>query len=160
MQQMLAARGARYVHVLQPNQYFTTRPFAPGEAEVALAADSPFKPGAEQGYPALERVVASGALAEAGVTFVDGVHLFDAERAPVYIDNCCHYTRRGYEILADAIAEPQGGLKTALYRHHEYACRGRSSDRPGPPEGGPHDSIRRERGRRPSSGGCSALSNR
>jgi hypothetical protein len=104
MQQMLAPRGARYVHVLQPNQYFTTRRFAPGEAEVALAADSPFKPGAEQGYPELERVVASGAFKQAGVTFVDGVHLFDAERAPVYIDNCCHYTRRGYEILADAIA--------------------------------------------------------
>ena len=56
MQQMLAARGARYVHVLQPNQYFTTRPFAPGEAAVAIAADSPFKPGVEQGYPVLERV--------------------------------------------------------------------------------------------------------
>jgi len=106
MQQMLAARGARYIHLLQPNQYFTTRPFAPGEAEVALIADSPFKPGAEQGYPALERLVASGAFA--GVTFVDGVHLFDAERAPVYIDNCCHYTRRGYEILADAIARALG----------------------------------------------------
>ena len=108
MQQMLKARGARYVHVLQPNQYFTTRPFAPGEAEVALAADSSFKAGAEQGYPALERVAASGALAEAGVTFVDGVRLFDAERAPVYIDNCCHYTRRGYEIVADAVARAAG----------------------------------------------------
>ena len=104
MHEMLAPRGVRYVHVLQPNQYFTTRPFAPGEAEVAITAASPFKPGAEQGYPALERVVASGAFAKAGVRFVDGVHLFDAERAPVYIDNCCHYTRRGYEILADAIA--------------------------------------------------------
>jgi hypothetical protein len=104
MQQMLAARGARYVHVLQPNQYFTTRPFAPGEAAVAIAADSPFKPGVEQGYPVLEQVVSSGELARAGVTVVDGVHLFDRERAPVYIDNCCHYTRRGYEILADAIA--------------------------------------------------------
>lgn len=104
MQQVLAARGVPYVHVLQPNQYFTTRPFAHGEAMVALAADSPFKPGAEEGYPYLERAMASGELARAGVTVVDGVHLFDAERAPVYIDNCCHYTRRGYEILADAIA--------------------------------------------------------
>ena len=105
MQQMLAARGARYIQLLQPNQYFTTRPFAPGEAEVALAADSPFKPGAEQGYPALERLVSSGAFAQAGVMFVDGVHLFDAERAPVYIDNCCHYTLRGNQLLADAIAK-------------------------------------------------------
>jgi hypothetical protein len=108
MQQLLSSRGARYVHVLQPNQYFTTRPFAPGEAEVALVAGSPFKPGAEQGYPALERAVASGAFGEAGMTFVNGIHLFDAERTPVYIDNCCHYTRRGYEILADAIADAAG----------------------------------------------------
>ena len=105
MQQMLASRGARYVHVLQPNQYFTTRPFAAGEADVARLDASPFKPGAERGYPALERAVASGELTKAGVRFVDGVHLFDAERAPVYIDNCCHYTRRGYELLADAIAK-------------------------------------------------------
>jgi hypothetical protein len=104
MHQMAAARGARYVHVLQPNQYFTTRRFAEGEAAIALAADSPFKTGVELGYPLLERVISSGELGRAGVTVVDGVHLFDAERAPVYIDNCCHYTRRGYEILADAIA--------------------------------------------------------
>jgi hypothetical protein len=108
MHQMLSARGARYVHVLQPNQYFTTRAFSPAEAAVALVADSPFKRGAEQGYPALERAVASGELARAGVAFVDGVHLFDAEPAPVYIDNCCHYTRRGYELLAEAIAKALG----------------------------------------------------
>ena len=105
MAQMLAPRGARYVHVLQPNQYFTTRSFALGEAAVALAADSPFKSGAEHGYPFLERALASGELARAGGIAVDGVHLFDAERTPVYIDNCCHYTRRGYELLADAIAQ-------------------------------------------------------
>jgi hypothetical protein len=104
MQQMLASRGARYVHVLQPNQYFTVRPFAAGEAAVARLDASPFKPGVERGYPALERVAGSSELTKAGVRFVNGVHLFDAERAPVYIDNCCHYTRRGYEILADAIA--------------------------------------------------------
>jgi hypothetical protein len=108
MGQMLSSRGARYVHVLQPNQYFTTRPFAAGEAEVALLDASPFKAGAQKGYPALERAAASGEFTKAGVTFVDGIHLFDAERAPVYIDNCCHYTRRGYEILADAIASAAG----------------------------------------------------
>jgi hypothetical protein len=108
MQEMLAARGVPYVHVLQPNQYFTTRPFSTEEAAVALAADSPFKPGAEQGYPYLERAIASGELARAGIVALDGVHLFDGERAPVYIDNCCHYTRRGYEILADAIATAVG----------------------------------------------------
>ena len=151
MQQMLAARGARYVHVLQPNQYFTTRPFAPGEAAVAIAADSPFKPGVEQGYPLLEQVVSSGELARAGVTVVDGVHLFDGERAPVYIDNCCHYTRRGYEILADAIA---AALATELHGAGRGVAESRRRLRVSP--------VATVVARAPalSSGGCSALSNR
>ena len=33
-----------------------------------------------------------------------GVHLFDNEPAPVYIDDCCHYTLVGYGHLADFIA--------------------------------------------------------
>ena len=94
MKQLLAARAVPYVHVLQPNQYFTTRPFAPREAEVAFDADSPFKEGAEQGYPSLEMAIAVGRAGPAGYV-VDGVHLFDEERAPVYIDNCCHYTLVG-----------------------------------------------------------------
>jgi hypothetical protein len=36
--------------------------------------------------------------------FFDGTHIFDAEAAPVYIDNCCHYNRIGYLRLADFIA--------------------------------------------------------
>jgi hypothetical protein len=32
------------------------------------------------------------------------VHLFDAERAPVYMDDCCHYTVTGNELLADLVA--------------------------------------------------------
>jgi hypothetical protein len=105
MRQMLASRGIPYVHVLQPNQYFSTRIFSADERAVAFVEGSPFKPGAEQGYPRLQAALASGELQRAGVAVVDGVHLFDGERAAVYMDNCCHYTRRGNEILADAVAD-------------------------------------------------------
>ncbi len=101
MQQMLVARGVPYVHVLQPNQYYTTRPFSDAEAKVAFNAGSPFKEGAAQGYPFLEGALQSNAGA---VNVVSGVHIFDDERAAVYIDDCCHYTLAGNRRLADFIA--------------------------------------------------------
>ena len=104
MHELAAARGARYVHVLQPNQYHTSRRFGDAEAAVALNPASAFKRGAELGYPALLAAAPIARLRERGVRFLDGTHLFDSEPAPVYIDDCCHYTRRGYELLADAVA--------------------------------------------------------
>ena len=38
------------------------------------------------------------------VNFLDATGIFDRESAAVYIDDCCHYTLRGNQLLADAIA--------------------------------------------------------
>jgi hypothetical protein len=127
MHTMLAAEGISYVHVLQPNQYYTTRPFTPDQAATAVLEGSPFKPGAEQGYPRLERALESGQLARAGVVVVNGVHLFDRETSPVYIDNCCHYTRRGNELLADAVAS---AIVSASSRNVSAGAGPRSATRP------------------------------
>jgi hypothetical protein len=103
MRDLLAASGAAYVHVLQPNQYRTARKFSAQEARIALNEDSSFKTGVEQGYPALLAEAASrGMTSRTG--FLDATHVFDKEPAPVYVDNCCHYTSLGYRLLADAIA--------------------------------------------------------
>jgi hypothetical protein len=102
MQTLLSARGASYIHILQPNQYYTTRAFSPDEAKVARSDASPFKAGAEAGYPALVRASKAGALK--AVNFSSGVEIFDSEREPVYIDDCCHYTLRGNQLLAAFIA--------------------------------------------------------
>jgi hypothetical protein len=104
MHDLLAARSAGYVHVLQPNQYYTQRRFTDAEARVALNEGSPFKAAAAAGYPVLVRTAAKGALERRGVTFVDATAIFDREPAAVYADDCCHYTVRGNELLADAIA--------------------------------------------------------
>jgi hypothetical protein len=100
MHQMLAGRAVPYFHFLQPNQYYGTRVFGAGEAKVALSNESPFKASTEQGYPLLERE--SAVLA--GIRFFNGVHAFDDEQAPVYMDNCCHYTLAGNYRLADFMA--------------------------------------------------------
>ena len=96
MQQLLAARNISYVHVLQPNQYYSTRAFTPTEKAIAFNDGSPFKEGAANGYPLLEKALEPGAL--------NAVHLFDSAREPVYVDNCCHYTSAGNRLLADFIA--------------------------------------------------------
>ena len=104
MRDMLTARRIPYVHALQPNQYSASRTFTAEEAKVALNASSPYKPGVEQGYPALLAQAASrGMTKTAG--FLDATHLFDHETRPMYVDNCCHYTAAGYRLLADAIAD-------------------------------------------------------
>jgi hypothetical protein len=112
MRDMLAAKNIPYVHVLQPNQYFTTRQFGEDESRVALNPASPFKRGVEAGYPTLVGGPGPALLKEQGVRFLDGTRIFDAESAPVYLDDCCHYTRRGYELLArllaNAILQPDG----------------------------------------------------
>jgi hypothetical protein len=102
MNQMLAPRGVRYFHFLQPNQYYTVRRFGTDEATIALNKDSPFKTNVEQGYPALIR--RADALREQEA-FFDATHAFDTEPASVYTDDCCHYTLRGNHRLADVMAE-------------------------------------------------------
>jgi hypothetical protein len=101
MHTMLAARSVPYFHFLQPNQYFSTRPFTDGERRTAFNQGSPFKAGAERGYPLL--VGASDALA-AKERFFNAVRIFDSVSAPVYMDDCCHYTLAGNHALADFIA--------------------------------------------------------
>ena len=101
MQTLLAARGVPYFHVLQPNQYFTTRSFGAEEARVARSDASPFKKSVEAGYPVL---VAESAALKTRVDFLDASGIFDRESSAVYIDDCCHYTLRGNQLLADAIA--------------------------------------------------------
>ena len=97
MEQLLASRGASYIHVLQPNQYYSTRAFNREEKRIAFNEGSPFKEGAVRGYPFLEKALDPGAL--------NGVHIFDAAPEPVYVDDCCHYTVAGNRLLADFIAK-------------------------------------------------------
>lgn len=96
MRQLLAARSVPYVHILQPNQYYSARVFSAEERKVALNDGSPFKAGAQAGYPYLERMLDPGAL--------NAVHAFDEEREQMYFDDCCHYTVAGNRVLAHVIA--------------------------------------------------------
>lgn len=111
MSDMLTARGATYVHVLQPNQYYSARRFSKNEAKTALTDRSPYKQSVEQGYPVLQET-ARPVFHGTTIRFFDATAVLDPEPAPVYLDDCCHYTvtRRGVlaEFIADAILRMPG----------------------------------------------------
>lgn len=105
MNALLSPRGVPYFHFLQPNQYYSTRSFRDEEARAVLSDASPFKGGVEQGYPVLVAESQSWMSKTSTMRFFDATHIFDGEAAPVYMDNCCHYTLAGNRILADFIAD-------------------------------------------------------
>ncbi len=100
---MQAQSGGFYLHFVQPNQYHKTgRVFSEQEATVAFDPQSPYAEPIRRGYPRLREEVVS--LAAAGVPVVDLLELFDDLEADAYVDNCCHYTDTGEEVLSRAIA--------------------------------------------------------
>ena len=83
MQDLLAARGVPYFHVLQPNQYASGRIFPEAERAIAFIDASPFKPGAVQGYPHLLSDASLTTLRERHVRFVDATKSFDGTAGQV-----------------------------------------------------------------------------
>lgn len=102
MHRLCAAAGARYYHVLQPNQYVEgSKALAPEERAAAYDDRHPYRPAATAGYPHLRR---EGARLKAlGVRFLDMTGVFSDVEAPVYADACCHLNVEGNRILAEAV---------------------------------------------------------
>ncbi len=68
----------------------------------AYDPDHPYRPGVLEGYPLLRS--AGKSLRENGIAFTDLTTLFYDCRETVYSDRCCHFNRRGNEMIATAIA--------------------------------------------------------
>ena len=104
MHLLCRANGIRYVHVLQPNQYFEgSKPMGPEEKLVAFDPKHKYRTGVINGYPRL--IKAGTELKEQGVEFLDLTMLFSEIEDAIYIDNCCHYNDRGNSLLAGKIAD-------------------------------------------------------
>jgi hypothetical protein len=98
MAQLCAGAGIRYYHFLQPNQYDEgTKPLSAAERQTAFRADHPYRQGVVKGYPLLAR--AALALIAGGVRFYDARQVFAGIREPLYVDQCCHFSRRGSQVL-------------------------------------------------------------
>jgi hypothetical protein len=98
----VCARGERYLHFLQPNQYVPgSKPMGDAERALALAAQTQ-RADVPVGYA---RLAAAGEeLRREGVAFVDLRGVFSRVSEPLYVDSCCHVNQAGYELVADAMA--------------------------------------------------------
>lgn len=107
--------GARFLHLLQPNQYIQdSKPMGSTERKVAIM-EGPMgeerKQSVRQGYRRMRR--SSVHLREAGVNFVDLSLLFKGVKDPLYIDDCCHVNQKGNDMLAQAMAAEVRRIMTA-----------------------------------------------
>ena len=102
MKLLSVANGARYLHVVQPNQYYSKHVFSEHEKQIALLAPESheFHHGVAVGYALLQERQA--VLDANGI--VSAVSLFDEEPDEVYMDNCCHYTAKGEGLLGRFVA--------------------------------------------------------
>lgn len=103
MRDMLCASDIPYLHVVQPNQYFSRKRFPDAERQVAIRADSPYANGVRVGYPYLRDRVP--ALRSRGVSVVSAIDVFDDIEEVVYADDCCHVNQLGNEVLARFIGD-------------------------------------------------------
>ncbi len=104
MHAVAAREGLVYVHALQPNQYVEgSKPLTARELQIAYSAENPWSVSAAEGYPMLREE--GRAMRERGVPFYDMTQVFSDETGDLYTDACCHFSRRGHELLARAIAE-------------------------------------------------------
>ena len=103
MHVLAAAKGFRYFHFLQPNQYVDgTKPMSAEERRIAIREDHPYAASVRMGYPKLRELGRD--LTRRGVHFVDLTDVFANTRDPLYRDNCCHVNLQGLRIVATAIA--------------------------------------------------------
>lgn len=101
------ARGATYLHVIQPNQYYDLgkREFSPEEAKIALLPleDHPFRKGVVNGYP---MILETGTIMAAqGFPIYNATQIFWEVKEPVYMDSCCHLNEQGQKIFANYLAD-------------------------------------------------------
>ncbi len=95
--------GARYVHVLQPNQYVgDSKQLSDEELESAYLPNHRWAKNAATGYPHLQQ--AGRKLVAQGIEFHDLTGIFRETRETIYTGICCHMNSKGRRTLLTEIA--------------------------------------------------------
>ena len=104
MARLADSNGFKYFHFLQPNQYYKeSKIFTDEEKTIAITqGEHPWRTSVELAYDLL--IKEGDNLKEGGVNFTNLIMMFKNERRTVYIDNCCHFNRYGYDQIAIKIA--------------------------------------------------------
>lgn len=94
--------GAQYIHVLQPNPYLEgLKPLSEEELKAVHPPQSNYARIFVDGYRHLRR--RGEKMKSSGVLYYDLTAVFAEYPETIYVDSCCHYNPRGYEIFATAI---------------------------------------------------------
>ena len=111
MHAIAQARGIRYFHFLQPNQYLEgSKPMDAEERRVAIREDHPYAANVRKGYPVLQELGRD--LVRRGVAFVDLTDVYATTRDVLYRDNCCHVNDAGQRLVVEEIAKTiRDGMK-------------------------------------------------
>ncbi|MFM9961887.1 MAG: hypothetical protein ACKV2Q_11765 [Planctomycetaceae bacterium] len=101
--QVCRARGIRYLHCLQPNQYHVgSKPLSVYELKDCFVEDQDYGLAVKRGYP---QMISEGLkLRSQGVDFHDLTPLFADQTETIYCDYFCHYNQKGNDLLAAAVA--------------------------------------------------------
>ena len=99
------AKGARYFHFLQPNQYVkdSKLTMSAEEREVAFIERGGYGAVYKIAYPVIQNKIAW--MRENKIPFYDLTPLYKDIKIPIYIDNCCHVNPRGSEMIVEKIVE-------------------------------------------------------
>lgn len=102
MHRTVLANGARYIEILHPNQYvIDSKPLSEEELKYYVKPNHPYAKPARDIYPIL--IQNAQRLQQEGVHVVDATKLFENIPETLYADDCCHYNRKGYELLTQPI---------------------------------------------------------
>lgn len=104
IREVCEARGIRYFHFLQPNQYVEgSKPIGTEEAMKAVQQNIDYAIAVRACFPLMK---AEGShLAANGEAFFDLTDAFADHPEPIYVDTCCHITKSGDLIMARSIGE-------------------------------------------------------
>jgi hypothetical protein len=102
MQVLATSMDARYLHIVQPNQYASKHRFGPHETQIGLSRPptDAWRVGTQRGYGLIQE--RQSVLAAHHI--VSAIGLFDAIDEEVFVDNCCHFNARGETLLSEFVA--------------------------------------------------------
>ena len=102
------ASGAKYLQVLQPNQYVeTTRRFTDAELDNAFVDRNAYDGLINSAYIQMRQALE---IIEAPESYVDASFALDGIRETAYADNCCHMNELGRDALSQFIAQSAAPL--------------------------------------------------
>ena len=104
MDQISKARGIKYFHFLQPNQYIpNSKPINSEESKIAIDTTAHWQKPVLAGYPFLIKKGAE--LKLKGVRFYDLTQIFKDKSQTLYLDNCCHLNLEANQHLGKEIGQ-------------------------------------------------------